>query len=411
MPISPVRICDTRPGNPSRLSGTVLTQCEGKAPGPGGVLSIQVAGLAGAPSGASGVALSLTAVDPTANGYLSVYPAGGSAPTISNVNFSAGDPAVANLVVSSLSHSGEVSIFNYAGTTQVVVDVEGYLVPQTSGSSAGYYVPLSPARICDTRPGNPSGLSGTAQSQCEGKAPAPGNPLQVQVEGVGGVPSSGVAAAVVDLTVIDPSAPGYLVASPAGSSPPTASNIDYGPGQVIATRAIVALDSAGAIEVTASSGTPQVAVDVEGYVTSSGMSAVPVGASLLLSAPAPARICDTRPDNPSGLSGAALTQCEGKTLGPGGTLTIQVTGLAGVPTGATAVIVNLTVTATSEAGYLSAFPEGTPLPGTSDLDWSAGSTVANLAVVPLSSSGQVTLYNYAGTAQVVVDVMGWAVPS
>jgi hypothetical protein len=410
VPISPERICDTRPGNPSGLSGTALTQCEGKAPGPASVLTIQVAGLEGIPLSATAAAFSVTAVDPTASGYLSVFPAGGARPVVSNVNFTAGSYAVANLVTSSLSSDGEVSIYNYAGTTQVVVDVEGYFENEASSSSAGLFVPISPERICDTRPGNPSGLSGTALTQCEGKVASPGTPLQVQVAGVGSVPASGVEAAIVDITVIDPSSRGYVVASPAGGLPPLASNADYLPGEIMATSAVVALDATGAMEVTASAGEPAIALDVEGYFTSAAANP-PAGASVLVPAASPARICDTRPGNPSGLSGTALTQCEGKEPGPGADLPVQVAGLGGVPLGATAAVVNLTVTGATTASYLTAYPGGSSPPEASQLNWLAGDTVANLAVVGLGTSGQMVLFNYAGYAQVVADVFGWAYPA
>ncbi|MGP0031190.1 MAG: hypothetical protein ACLPVF_11865 [Acidimicrobiales bacterium] len=62
------------------------------------------------------------------------------------------------------------------------------------------------------------------------------------------------------------------------------------------------------------------------------------------SALTPVRICDTRAGNPSGLSGPAA-QCngagDGNPANAGQTLTIQVSGLAGVPVDATAVVVNL----------------------------------------------------------------------
>ena len=82
------------------------------------------------------------------------------------------------------------------------------------------------------------------------------------------------------------------------------------------------------------------------------------------------RICDTRPGNPSGLTGAA-NQCDGSTLGPAGTDTLQVTGLAGVPSGAKAVVVNLTAVAPTQGTFLTVFP-GPTRPFVSDLNPAAG---------------------------------------
>jgi hypothetical protein len=43
----------------------------------------------------------------------------------------------------------------------------------------------------------------------------------------------------------------------------------------------------------------------------------------------------------------------------------------------------------------------------SDLNWAAGETIANLTDATLSSSGTITIYNLAGSADVLVDVLGW----
>jgi hypothetical protein len=68
--------------------------------------------------------LNVTAVSPTAQTHLTVFP-GGSVPTVSDLNPAAGE-VEANLVVATLSSSGTVNIYNYAGSVNVVVDVEGW---------------------------------------------------------------------------------------------------------------------------------------------------------------------------------------------------------------------------------------------------------------------------------------------
>ncbi len=415
--IIPTRICDTRPGNPSGLSGAARTNCEGRAPGPGGVLTIQVAGLAGIPAGATEVALDVVAADPSASGYLSVYPAGTTRPGTSSLNFSAGATR-ANLVMVALPTSGastgEVSVYNYAGTTNVVIDAEGYVATETT-SGAGLYVPLTPSRICDTRPSNPSGLAGPALSNCEGKAPAAGGSLSVQVAGLGGVPG-GATAAVVSIGAIDPLTSGYLVAYPAGTSAPEASDLYYAPGSEVTNSAIVPLGTGGAIQILSSGGAPNITVDLEGYITSAS-TALPANASSFVAAGMPTRICDTRPSNPSGLAGQELANCEGKAPGAGGSLPVQVTGLAGVPADATAAVVNITVTGTSATSYLSAAAyqpsadQAAPTtPPSALLVWNAGETLADLAIVPIGAGGQIYLTNHLGQAQVILDVVGWLVP-
>jgi hypothetical protein len=124
----PLRVCDTRAGNPSDLSGTAA-QCNGSGNKgspvlAGHPLTITLAGVGGVPLGATAVVLNLTAVDPSAGTFLTVYP-GGSEPGVSDANPSAGS-TVANLVVATLSASGTISIANASGRVGLVVDVAGF---------------------------------------------------------------------------------------------------------------------------------------------------------------------------------------------------------------------------------------------------------------------------------------------
>jgi hypothetical protein len=341
--------------------------------------------------------LNVTAVGPTSPGYLTIYPQGSIRPVASNLNFSAGE-TVANLVEVPLSSSGQVSIYNgSAGDTNVVVDVAGYY--SASGES---YTPVSPVRICDTRSGNPSGLSG-AEAQCNNHTLSPGVPQEVQVGGVGGLPASGVAAVVVNLTVTGPAAPGYLSAYPAGGQAPMASNVNFYANDSVANRGVIELSPSGAIDLVSDVYT-NVIVDVAGYYSSSGKSYTPIS---------PVRICDTRAVSAIGGSGDVTAgvagQCDnsGSALQANTTLALQVGGLGGVPTTATAVVLNVTVTNTTSGSYLSAYPTGASRPMASDLNWAPGETVPNLVVVKLGSAGTVDLYNLAGAANVVVDVEGY----
>lgn len=79
-------------------------------------------------------------------------------PLASDLNFYAHEN-VANLVTVALGQNGtsdsqrEVNIYNALGTLNVVVDVEGYFVPQASSNPAGEFHPIAPLRVCDTRTG------------------------------------------------------------------------------------------------------------------------------------------------------------------------------------------------------------------------------------------------------------------
>lgn len=411
-PLAPMRICDTRAGNPSKLSSDAA-QCNGTSNAGERLaastpLSFVVAGKFSVPAGASAVVLNVTAINASTPGYLTVYPAGVRAPIASNINFPA-FTAVPNLVEVGIGNGGEVSVIS-ATSVDVAVDLQGYVSPGATG--AGLYNPLStPARICDTRAANPSKLISPA-TQCNGGAGNPGDslkvdtPYPVQVTGDGGVPAvARVSAVVLNVTVVGPAAKGYLTAYPTGENPPTASNLNYAPAETVANRVIVPVSGTGEVDLYSSQATNAI-VDVSGWFSTSGGTGSSYNALN-----SPVRICDTRAANPSLLSGGAA-QCNGGTgnpgdaLGAGKTLTVQVTGNASIPTNATAVVLNLTAIRPSINTYLSVYPGGTR-PTVSDLNPGASAVVANLVVATLSSSGTVTIYNNAGTVNLAVDVAGW----
>lgn len=410
-PLTPARICDTRVGNPSLLSGEAA-QCNGvdnagSTLAARGTLNIDLAGEFDVPSLASAVVLNVTVVNPASAGYLTVFPAGQSPPTASNLNYVAGE-VVPNLVEVGIGSSGEISIYSSA-STDVVVDLEGYVASTSAlGAGGGLYNALgAPERICDTRPNDPSELGGE-DAQCDGSdnsgetLPA-GATLDIEVTGAGDVPSSGVSAVVLNVTAVDPGTSGFITVYPEGGSLPITSNVNFIAGQVVPNRVIVPLSSSGQISIY-SSAPSDVLVDVSGwYSASSGTT----GDSFTAEA-SPERICDTRPGNPSGLSGANA-QCNGDTIAGGVPHMVNVAGLAGVPSsGASAVVLNVTAVDPSLPTYLSIFPSGS-LPTVSDLNPSPGEVESNLVVARLSSGGAIEIYSYNayGTVDVVVDVLGW----
>src|SRR5207245_2703186 len=74
-----------------------------------------------------------------------------------------------------------------------------------------------------------------------------GQSIDVQVTGVGGVPATGVAAAILNVTVTQPTANGYLTVYPAGSGRPLASNLNFVAGQTVPNLVEVALGTGGKV--------------------------------------------------------------------------------------------------------------------------------------------------------------------
>ena len=84
------------------------------------------------------------------------------------------------------------------------------------------------------------------------------------------------------------------------------------------------------------------------------------------------------------------------------------TGAGGIPgAGVSAVVMNVTATNTSSAGFFTVYPTGVTRPLASNLNWAAGVTVPNRVIVPVGSTGKVTFYNGVGSADLIVDVNGY----
>jgi hypothetical protein len=252
------------------------------------------------------------------------------------------------------------------------------------------YVPLSPARLMDTRTGSP-----TIDGQQSGGGPdGPNSTKNLHVAGRGGVPTTGAAAVVLNVSVTEPTAASFLTAYPHGETRPIASNLNYVAGQTIPNLVIVKLGSDGTVDLYNLTGTTHIIVDVEGwYPTGSSYTAV-----------SPARLMDTRTGSPT-IDGQ---QSGGGPDGPNSTKNLHVAGRGGVPaTGAAAVVLNVSVTEPTAASFLTVFPHGETRPIASNLNYVAGQTIPNLVIVKLGSDGTVDLYNLTGTTHIIIDVEGW----
>jgi hypothetical protein len=96
----------------------------------------------------------------------------------------------------------------------------------------------------------------------------------------------------------------------------------------------------------------------------------------------------------------------GGAVGAGRTLEVQVTGLAGVPSSADAVALNMTVVNAAAPGFATVYPCGQPRPEASNLNYAAGQTVPNLVLARPGANGRVCVYTYA-TIDLLADVSGF----
>ncbi|MFC9584577.1 hypothetical protein ACFVJ8_17335 [Streptomyces yangpuensis] len=364
VPHGPARFLDTRDG----------TGAKKERVGPGGVVTLQVAGVKGIPAtGVTAVVMNVTAVQPTEAGHVMVYPNGQPRPSVSNLNFSPGQ-IVPNLVTVPVLN-GKVDLRNNAGSVDLIADVTGYYTDQAGAGSA--LNPVTPARFLDTRDG-----TGAKKERV-----GPGGVVTLQVAGVKGVPATGVTAVVMNVTAVQPTEAGHITVYPNGQAAPGVSNLNFTPGQIVPNLVTVPVVN-GKVDLRNNSGSVDLIADVTGYYAAEGSA---------FSAGAPVRLLDTR-DGTGARAGAVRG---------GSIVSLQVAGVEGVPlTGVTAVVLNVTVTNTTEAGHLIVHPHGTGRPGVSNLNFTAGQTVSNLVVVPVVD-GRVTFFNNSGSTDVIADLNGW----
>jgi len=300
----------------------------------------------------------------------------GALPDTSNLNIDNGDP-VPNLVLARDGAGGKIRIYNYLGPTHVIADIAGWFGTGGAHTDGAGFEGVVPERLLDSR----NGIGGPARKFSAGET------RSVQVAGVAGVPRN-AESVVVNITLTGADRIGYVTGFPDGQPVPDASNVNIVPGGVRANTAVVKVGAGGRIGLRVAETSADVIVDVLG-------SFGPYGGRV--TAVTPQRIVDSR----SGLGTRAAP------WGQGEVRTVAVAGRGGVPADATAVIANVTATNTTSWGFVSAWPAGAPQPSSSNLNFLPGQNVPNLVMLKLGSGGRISIANGLGSANVLVDVMGY----
>jgi hypothetical protein len=362
--VAPARIVDTRfgVGLPRKFAAN----------------ETQAFAVPGVPAGTTAVVINVTMAEAAGPGYLTAWPGGEARPTASAINIDRSDQVVANLVTVQVGAGATVQVFASVGT-HVIVDLAGYYTPASS-ATVGRYVSTAAQRVLDTR--SPGGAKA-------GKLVA-GETVVLPVGTIAALPADAIAV-VVKMTVTDALGRGFWTMYPDGSGQPNVSNVNANAvGETISNQVIVALGS-GRVRIFAERG-GHVIVDVVGYYT--GASAPP-GTDGLFTPVSPGRVLDTR---------AGLAR-----MGPRRTAEVAVAGQAAIPTsGVASIVLNLTVTAAVNGGYLSVWPARTYRPGVSSLNASAaGQTIAGHVITAVSPNGFNVFTEVGG--HVIADVAGWFV--
>lgn len=364
---SPTRLLDTR--------NDVGNQPTGK-PGAESITTTQIVGRAGVPADAVAVVLNVTATEAEGAGFVTVYPAGQAVPTASNINTERNGQTIPNLVTVPIGAGGRVAFFTSVGT-HLVADIFGYYVP-SAASVSGRYIPTGPTRAIDTR-----GLRGPIGAKETLRVPLPGVPADAL-------------AAVLNVTVTAATGPGFWTVFADGAALPETSNLNVDvAGQTIPNQVLAPVGN-GAVNIYSWAG-GHVIVDIAGYYTGSSGPASSTGLFVPIS---PTRFLDTRNPGPLNPLGNAFKPM------PKWVVEMPVIGRSGIPSAASALVMNTTLTAASRPGFVTVFPAGSPLPGTSTLNADrVGQTIANHSITPITPRG-VSLFTDGGT-HLIADVTGW----
>ena len=251
-------------------------------------------------------------------------------------------------------------------------------------ATPGFNSLAAPQRVLDTR-----ATGTTADGQyVAGGAVAAGTTYVLPLAGRVGLPAE-MAAAVLNVTVAEPAAAGFVTVYPCGTTLPTASNLNYLGNQTVPNAVIAALGD-GAVCLFTKSATHLI-VDVSGWFAPG--SYAPLGA--------PARLYDSRAERPTvdgQQAGEGVRPAESETR-------VRVAGRGGLDVAPSSVVLNVTATETQGPGFATVYPCGVARPNASNLNYQPNQTVPNLVVAKVGAGGEVCVFTKAA-AHLVVDVAG-----
>ena len=208
---------------------------------------------------------------------------------------------------------------------------------------------------------------------------------RIQIAGRGAVPN-GAQAISANFTIVDSDIGSYLSVWNCAAARPTVSTLNFDVGETVPNGASVPLDAAGGICVF-SPASADLIVDVNGYYDAN--------ATGRFAAVVPVRLMDTR----IGLGAPAR-------LPMGSTTALQVSGAAGIPGGAIAVMLNVTSVFPSFAGFVTVYPCNADRPTVSSLNPFPWLIKPNNVVAPVAPDGTVCIF--ASTdVDLVVDITGY----
>lgn len=374
MPVPPKRLLDA---TGSRFSA-------------GETRDVTVLGAAGIPSsGVSAVVVdvAVTYATSTSSSYVTMWPDGETRPGAATMFYSAENAPRSNTAVVKVGASGKISVYNYAGTAGLTVDVQGYFTTASDANSVGGFVPITPTRVANSS----SGIGMPA-----GKIPVNGT-RTIQVTNGDSIPADATSV-FANIEVRNATANGGIKVGPGGTELGGSTvAMNYNDSAPSNTGMTVKLSSAGAMKVlVVPDASIDIKVDIQGYFSG---------------------------DSTQGGSYTALTTATVYSststgmipLAAGATRVIQVTGKAGIPddTIVSAVALNVTAKHWTSGGTVTVYNADEPLPGTTNVSFTGtngdpSNGISSLAIVGVSEAGQIRIHNSSSNpVDFYLTAQGW----
>jgi uncharacterized repeat protein (TIGR03803 family) len=272
------------------------------------------------------------------------------------------------------------------GTGSCTVTMTQSLSVDAIFSQAQQFVAVTPCRLIDTR------LTG---------GPIPGGTYRnfpIPQEGGCNIPDT-AAAYSLNVSVVPQGPLGYLTIWPTDEVRPVVATLNSLDGRIKADAAIVPAGTSGAVSMYVTN-TSNVVLDINGYFE-------PVSGSTLAFYPlTPCRIADTRNNTfPPGLGPPFLPGHQERDF------PILAATTCNIPSsGVAAYSLNFSVVPHGGLGYMTVWPTGQTRPLVSTLNDVPGTIIANAAIVPAGTSGDVSVYPSNDT-DVIIDINGYFAPA
>ena len=363
-PLTAVRVLDTRSGNvPLAAHASRAVQIDGRGAVPA--------------SGVSAAAITLSVLTPTATGSVGVFPAGTVTTAAGTVSFTA-KATQQSALTTRLSASGAVVVRNNTSVAlTVLIDVNGYYLAGTP-TVAGAFGVVPVTRLLDTR-------TSTA-------IPARGL-RKITVAGHGGVPSSGVGAAQINVGVLNAPVTGSISVYGGGGNPDFGT-VNFRPQLTVQSMFAQSLYG-GSFTIANNTAKPlTVIVDLAGYY----LAGTPTATGAFESQSPLFRALDTRttPLPSRGTTPVQLLNLTGRNGDP-----LPVSGISGVT-------VNVTIVHPAGSGSVTVYPDGVGKPATTTISFVADRTTQSTLNAVVGTNGGLTVVNNSGVGlQVVADVSGY----